>query len=147
MSLAKTQRSGCGSVMIAASLKRLTRNGSTASGESGPPRLKRTTAILAMTDLSHEFGDMLGRGLGNDAMAEIEDEGTAAEAMQQPGDALPHRDTAGDEQQRVEIALHRPQPPLHLLRGGVRDGRVEADRGHLRLGEIRGIKPARAARK
>ena len=35
-----------GSEMIAGSLNRLRRNGCTASGESGPPRLNRTMAIF-----------------------------------------------------------------------------------------------------
>ena len=40
------QRNGWGTRMIAGSLNRLNKNGSTASSEDGPPRLKSTTATL-----------------------------------------------------------------------------------------------------
>src|SRR5689334_11245282 len=107
MSLAMSQRSGCGSVMMARSLKRLKRKGSTAPGASGPPRLKRTTAVLAMPHQRHELGDMLGRRLRHDAVPEIEDEGSLPQPRPDRRHRLAHRSAAGDEQERIEIALDR----------------------------------------
>ena len=44
MSFARRKRNGCGAPMMAWSLNRLNRNGRTASGASGPPRLNRMMA-------------------------------------------------------------------------------------------------------
>ena len=48
-SRANGKRSGAGSRMIAGSLNRLNRNGSTAASESGPPRFISTIAVRAMS--------------------------------------------------------------------------------------------------
>ncbi len=46
ISFASMKRKGCGKLMIARSLKRLNKKGLTDSNLSGPPRLKRITAVF-----------------------------------------------------------------------------------------------------
>src|SRR6202011_4858451 len=83
---ASGQRNGHGRPMIAGSLNRLTRNGRTASNESGPPRFINTTATRAISGRSDRFGKQLrerfyifGRRLRQHAMSEVEDERCIAE--------------------------------------------------------------------
>src|SRR6185436_3473104 len=73
----------------------------------GSQRPDRCSRCLAPADARDHFGDMLDRRLGRDAMAEIEDQRSAAEMLQDRIDALRERLTAGNQPKRVEIALHR----------------------------------------
>src|ERR1700688_4121913 len=104
MNLASGQRSRPGSAMMAGSLKRLKRKGSTAAGLSGPPRLKSTTAIRFFSRMRllrtarppaahecHEPCHVLGRGRLQDTVAEVEDEGTSPPAREDARGGLLHR--------------------------------------------------------
>src|SRR5687768_13679227 len=97
--------------MIAGSLNRLNRKGRTASGPSGPPRLNGTTASLRVgisagcldaRDQPLHVGD---RGVGQDAVAEVEDVGARAPLLEQRVDAAVERLPAGAQQHGVEGAL------------------------------------------
>ena len=57
---------------------------------------------------------MRKRGLGQDAVAEIEDEATARKIRQHVIDRAIERVAAGHQRQRIEIALHRDLG-LHTL--------------------------------
>ena len=50
---------------------------------------------------------MVDRGLGKNAMAEIEDEGARGERLEDRVHAPVKCGASGDEQDRIEIALHR----------------------------------------
>src|SRR6266404_5865490 len=83
---ASGQRNGPGRPMIAGSLNRLTRNGRTASNESGPPRFINTTATRVISGRSDAFGEqmseclyILERRLRQHTMSEIEYKGAAPE--------------------------------------------------------------------
>src|ERR1700710_1935074 len=72
---------------IAGSRNRFSRNGRIDSGLSGPPRLNRTIASRDLegsggTNQLHPPPDVLGRGLGDDAMAKVEDRRPAADGAQ-----------------------------------------------------------------
>src|SRR5690242_17136443 len=107
--------------MIAGSENRLNRNGSTAAAESGPPRFISTMASLAMgADQFAEPSDMIGRRLGYHAMAEIENERSAAERIENALDRISKDLAAGDQQLRIEIPLNgsdRLQLPRLVERG------------------------------
>src|SRR4029077_6244496 len=85
-----------------------------ASGPSGPPRLNSTTARrpmswLAMpaTDLLDQGCHMFWRGLRYDAMAQIEDQGPAAEFVQDAPGGLTKRRITSDQNLGIQIALDR----------------------------------------
>ena len=69
---------------------------------------------------------MLGVGLRGDAMAEIEDQWSVAECLEDGVDPFIEGRAAGDNPHRIEIALHRPVL-LQLGREGQRNRPVEAD--------------------
>ena len=78
-------------------------------------------------------------GLRRDAVAEIEDQGTVSEHLQDGVDPFVERSAAGDHAHRIEIALHRPVL-LQFGREGQRHRPVETDRIRLRLLPV-GLEP------
>src|SRR5262245_10321221 len=98
--------------MIAGSLNRLKRKGSTASSDAGPPRLNRTTAILIQLcscgfapKPAKQLFDMFDRRIGPDAVAQIEDVRAAVQFLEDSIDSAVKRGSTRDERERVEIAL------------------------------------------
>ena len=97
---------------------------------------------------------MSDRGLGQNAMAEIENMGAARKAAQHPIDLLVEAPSACNQRQRIEIALER-QPVGQSgdgrfgLCGGVETDRVDfgesAEFGELRAGAARKGDQRRAA--
>src|SRR5690349_21676574 len=79
-------------------------------------------------------------------MAEIEDERAAPERLKNTPRRFLERCAAGDEEERVEIALDRTGL-LEVARRGERNRRVEAERSNAGLGEIGGIEKPGHARK
>src|SRR5713226_3354276 len=123
MSLAISQRNGLGNRMMALSLNRLNRKGSTAAGLSGPPRLNSTTARRFMgssappaTHYLDEFAHMFGRRFRQDAVPQIENQGAPPEGFEDALDFAPHRLAAHGKQDRIEIAL-KCDMGLQLCRG------------------------------
>src|SRR6185437_10818195 len=154
ISFASGRRTIPGRRITAGSLNRLNRNGSTASSRSGPPRLNRTTARLVIASrifvAVHEVEqglDMLGRGVGQDAMTEMENERAVAQSRQNVVGRLFHCRSTLYQKQRVEIALYRAKGLEH--RSGDRQWHhlVETQRGHSGFGEIGSKHQPRAARK
>src|SRR6266436_3286636 len=108
------RRNGPGRSMIAGSLNRLTRNGRTASNESGPPRFINTTATRAISGRSDRFGeqtreclDILGWRLRQHTMSEIEYKGSIAEQLAQVSHPGLEKRAARDQQNWVQISLNR----------------------------------------
>src|SRR5262249_11464176 len=115
ISFAISQRGSFGRRMIAGSLNRSNRKGSTAARLSGPPRLSSTTArrlmalsAPAMNDLN-ELAHMLGRRFRHNAMAQIEDQPALRQSFQNPIYCIAHRPAASNQQRRIEIALKRDE--------------------------------------
>src|SRR5580692_6178637 len=86
---ARNGRTKNGTRRMAGSVNRFSRNGRTASGRSGPPRLNSTTAIFgrgmppnvagpaagsSLTHHLHQLAHMPGRRRRHDAVAEVEHE-------------------------------------------------------------------------
>src|ERR1700687_3694451 len=95
-----------GRSMTARSEKRFRRNGSIASGQSGPPRLKSTTAIFTAASPSsvarsaharHQLRDMLDRRFRQDAMAQVEDEWDPSHGLQNIVDISVEGSAASDQ--------------------------------------------------
>src|SRR6202011_855888 len=131
---ASGQRNGPGRPMIAGSLNRLTRNGRTASNESGPPRFISTTATRAISGRSdrpseqtRQCLDILGRRLRQHTMSEIEYKGTAPERPAKFSHRGFERGAAGNQQDRVKIALNRCERLQPLTGIAARHHRIEAD--------------------
>src|SRR3954453_2063037 len=72
------------------------------------------TSLLRAPHLRDHRLDMIDRRLRHDAVAEVEDVRAAAGGAQDRVDAVPERIAAGDERQRIEVALRRE--PLRKLR-------------------------------
>ncbi len=72
--------------------------------------------------------DMRDRRLRQDAVAEIEDEWAARQRRQDVVDVAVERRAAGEQRQRIEIALHRHARLELLARERAVDRPVEADR-------------------
>src|SRR5471030_1957443 len=105
MSRAISQRNGLGRRMIARSLNRLNRKGSTAAGLSGPPRLNSTTArrlieasATPATDGLDELADMFRRRFRQDPVTQIEDQRASPQNFQDPADLPAHGLAAGCQQ-------------------------------------------------
>src|SRR5436309_12927137 len=131
---ASGQRNGPGRPMIAGSLNRLTRNGRTASNESGPPRFINTTATRAISGRSDRFGeqtreclDILRWRLRQHTVSEIEYKGTAPERPAKFSHRGFERGAADDQQDRVEIALNRRERLQPFARKADRNHRIETD--------------------
>ena len=89
--------------------------------------MTRTNLLRAPHLRDHRL-DMIDRRLRHDAVAEIEDVRAAAGGAQDRVDAVPERIAAGDERQRIEVALRR-EPLRKLGQEQVRLERpVERDR-------------------
>src|SRR5487761_717735 len=104
-SRARGRRNSPGSAMIAGSPNRLRRNGSTASGASGPPRFISTTVLFAISlpagragEQIGEHGDVFGRGLRQDAMPEVEHIGSADQRLPDLADRRGERLAPGKQQ-------------------------------------------------
>ena len=92
-----------------------------------PLRTWRVSVLPAQPRLQHLL-DMRDRRLRQDAVAEIEDERPAGERLQYRIDGAVERLAAGQQRQRIEIALHRPAA-LDAARARIKiDHPVEADR-------------------
>src|SRR5215218_1187355 len=77
------------------------------------PAMTRTNLLCAPHLRDHRL-DMIDRRLRDDPVAEVEDVRAAAGGAQDRVDAVPERIAAGDERQRIEVALRRE--PLRKLR-------------------------------
>src|SRR5258708_33058317 len=102
MILEMSQRNGPGRRMVAGSLKRLNRNGSTAAGPSGPPRLNSTTASRSRLAISappatyhlDAFAHMFRRRFPQDAVPQIANQGPPAHGLEATPASPPHRPSA-----------------------------------------------------
>src|SRR6266403_5200977 len=155
MILAMSQRSGPGRRMMAGSLKRLNRNGSTAAGPSGPPRLNSTTASRSRLAISappatyhiDEFAYMFRRRFRQDAVPQVENQGPPSQGLEDTPDFAPHRLAADRKQDRIEIALERYMG-LQLCRGPAeRQVVIQAESGDPRDAREFCVKRARATGK
>src|SRR3954451_17392066 len=79
---------------------------------------------------------MSDRRVLQDAVPEIEDVRAVSEGVKDALDCGPHRLSAGDQRQRVEIALERKVLRQFLGGPGRIDGFVKAERGHASLSRI-----------
>ena len=89
-----------------------------------------------MTNAGEHSLDILDRRVGQNAVAEIEDEGLRRKGVEHVVDCAIECGTASQQDQRIEIALHRP-PALNLLaRERPVDHPIEPDRIDLDLVDI-----------
>jgi hypothetical protein len=72
--------------------------------------------------------DMRDRRVGQDAVAEIEHMRALGESGKDPVDRGVERRAAGDQRERIEIALHRQVRGQRGMRPDRIDGLVDADR-------------------
>src|ERR1700682_4154568 len=72
--------------------------------------------------------DVRDRRLGQNAVPEIEDERLGCKRLEHSLDLAIERGAAGDERQRVEIALYRPTTLDVLARVGAIDHPIEPNR-------------------
>ena len=91
--------------------------------------------------------DMGDRRFRHDAMAEIEDERPARERLQNRVNGAIERRPAGDQHQRIEIALHRHAALHPLAHKTAIHHPIEADRIDRELLDIARQQRAGAARK
>src|SRR5689334_9672536 len=125
--------------MIARSLNRLNRNGSTAAVLSGPPRLNRTTArrlaLFSAAPTMHrldELAHMFRRRLLKNPVPQVEDQRPAAERSEDPQDFAAHRISAEDKQKGIEIALEGHMGLQLAGRPIQRQAAVQAEAGQSR---------------
>src|SRR5262249_43201557 len=78
----------------------------------------------------HHPLDMRDRRLGKDPMAEIEDEGAVGEGLEHGVDRAIERRPAGQERERIEVALNGDATLDMLARKRPVDAPIEADRIH-----------------
>src|SRR4051794_1111748 len=90
---------------------------------------------------------MRDRGFRQDAVAQIEDEGFCGERLEHLVDRAIERAAAGQQGERIEIALHRPTGLDAVARKAAIDHPIETDRIDRDMLDVAQQRAAGAARK